>query len=148
MDAAYAVKLFSNQQNSILGVLAQRESIYRLLGQTTPENLHRDISSYTLDPATRYPNLNRQTVVVHQVKHLLDTDDVALLEQTFMDTNAIQSLPEPSLKRKRRTADTTMASVLLGWIKSHLKDQDFANQISEPSQCFTHGKVLCALIQR
>jgi hypothetical protein len=84
------------------------------------------------------------------MKHLLDTDDPGLLEQTFMDNNAIQSLPEPPLKtRKRRTADTTpMANVLLGWIKSHLKDQDFTSSLVEPSQIFTHGKVLCALIHR
>lgn len=81
---------------------------------------------------------------------MLDTDDPSLLEQTFMDNNAISSIPEPrELKRKRRTVDTTpMAAVLLGWIKSHLKDQDFVASIQEPSQCFTHGKVLCALIHR
>lgn len=104
LDAAYAMKLFSNQRNSPLAVLAQRESIYRLLAQTTPENLHRDIGSYTLDPATRYPNLNRTTVSVHQVKHLLDTDDPTLLEQTFIDTSTLQSAPEATIRRKRRSA--------------------------------------------
>lgn len=29
MDAAYAIKLWNNTRNSILGVVAQRESIYR-----------------------------------------------------------------------------------------------------------------------
>lgn len=84
------------------------------------------------------------------MKHLLDTDDQTLLEQTFMDTNVIQSLPEPPLKtRKRRTAETTpMANVLLAWIKSHLKEQEFVASIVEPSQIFTNGKVLCALIHR
>ncbi|XP_070490277.1 F-actin-monooxygenase Mical isoform X2 [Chironomus tepperi] len=150
MDAAYAIKLFSNSNNSLLSVLSQRESIYRLLAQTTPENLHRDHGGYTLDPMTRYPNLNRQFVLPHQVKHLLDTDDPTLLELTYMDTNTIQSLPEPPIKtRKRRTADTTpMANVLLAWIRSHLKDQEFISEIVEPSQIFTNGKVLCALIHR
>ena len=84
------------------------------------------------------------------MKHLLDTDDPTLLELTFMDTNAIQTLPDPPLKtRKRRTADTTpMANVLLAWIRSNLKDQEFISEIIEPSQIFTNGKVLCALIQR
>jgi F-actin monooxygenase len=105
MDAAYACKLFANTRNSILGVLAQRESIYRLLAQTTPENLHRDIGAYTLDPTTRYPNLNKTTVLVHQVKHLLVSDDQSLYEQIHLDTNALQALPsEPMGKRKRRTA--------------------------------------------
>lgn len=39
---------------SPLEVIAERESIYRLLGQTTPENLNRDYAAYTLDPHTRY----------------------------------------------------------------------------------------------
>lgn len=67
MDAAYAIKLFSNPNNSLLSVLSQRESIYRLLAQTTPENLNQNHSSYTLDPITRYPNLNRQSVLPYQV---------------------------------------------------------------------------------
>lgn len=92
MDAAYAIKLWSNPKNSVLGVLAQRESIYRLLAQTTPENLQRDTGAYTVDPATRYPNLNRQSVNVWQVKHLIDSDDKAILEQTHMDANALQQV--------------------------------------------------------
>lgn len=71
MDSAYTIKLFSNPRNSILAVLAQRESIYRLLAQTTPENLNRDIGSYTLDPSTRYPNLNKASVMVQQVSLVL-----------------------------------------------------------------------------
>jgi len=104
MDAAYAIKLWSNPQNSTLGVLAQRESIYRLLNQTTPDTLQRDISAYTVDPATRYPNLNRESVNSWQVKHLIDTDDPSILEQTFMDTHALQ-MPhvETPGKRKRRS---------------------------------------------
>lgn len=67
-----------------------------------------------------------------------------------MDTNAIQTVPEPIYRtRKRRTADATpLANVLLGWIKSHLSDQEFVTSITEPSQCFTNGKVLCALVHR
>jgi hypothetical protein len=66
-----------------------------------------------------------------------------------MDTNILQTLPEPSLKRKRRTVDpTSMAIILLGWIKSHLKDHEDLEAISEPSQIFTNGKILCALINR
>lgn len=149
MDAAYAVKLFANTNNSMLGVLAQRESIYRLLGQTTPENLHRDIGSYTLDPATRYPNLNRTSVNVFQVKSLIDSDDPLVLEQTHMDTNLLQQIPEPQVRRKRRTGDTTpLGAILLRWIKSQLKSHDFVDQLHEVEQCFTTGRVLCALINR
>lgn len=150
MDAAYAIKLWSNPRNSILGVIAQRESIYRLLAQTTPENLQRDIGAYTVDPATRYPNLNKSTVNVWQVKHLLDSDDATLLEQTFMDTNLVQTLaPETPVRRKRRTGDTLpLSTVLLRWIKAQLQSNEFAQDLNELSECFTGGKVLCTLINR
>lgn len=149
MDAGYAIKLWNNQRNSILAVLAQRESIYRLLAQTTPENLHRDIGSYTLDPATRYPNLNRSAVTVHQVKHLLNSDDPALLEQTFMDSNALQLVPDQPIRRKRRTGDTVpLSTVLLRWIRAQLNSHDFIQNLTDVSECFTNGQVLCALINR
>lgn len=149
MDAAYAIKSWSNQRNSILAVLAQRESIYRLLAQTTPENLHRDIGSYTLDPATRYPNLNKASVNVLQVKHLLDTDDSSLHEQTFIDTNALHAAPEPAPRRKRRTGDTVpLGVVLLRWIKAQLHSLEFTNNLVDVSECFTNGQVLCCLINR
>ena len=78
--------------------------VYRLLAQTTPENLQRDIGAYTVDPGTRYPNLNKTIVNVWQVKHLIDTDDKSLLEQVHMDTNALPSnTVETPLRRKRRT---------------------------------------------
>lgn len=47
-----------------------RESLYRLLPQTTPENINKNFEQYTLDPATRYPNLNVHCVRPHQVSAL------------------------------------------------------------------------------
>ncbi|XP_032306809.1 F-actin-monooxygenase Mical isoform X4 [Drosophila ananassae] len=150
MDAAYAIKLWSNPQNSTLGVLAQRESIYRLLNQTTPDTLQRDISAYTVDPATRYPNLNRDSVNSWQVKHLVDTDDPSILEQTFMDTHALQAphVDTPG-RRKRRSGDTLpQGATLLRWISAQLHSHNFAAELKEPSDVFRNGRVLCALISR
>ncbi|XP_030239865.1 F-actin-monooxygenase Mical isoform X7 [Drosophila navojoa] len=150
MDAAYAIKLWSNPQNSTLGVLAQRESIYRLLNQTTPDTLQRDISAYTVDPATRYPNLNRESVNSWQVKHLVDTDDPSILEQSFMDPHALQ-LPhvETPGKRKRRSGDVLpQGAILLRWISTQLCAFPFASDLKEPSDVFRNGRVLVALISR
>lgn len=41
-----------------LAVCYYRESIYRLLPQTTPENVSKNFSQYSIDPVTRYPNIN------------------------------------------------------------------------------------------
>nr|XP_036674072.1 F-actin-monooxygenase Mical isoform X6 [Drosophila suzukii] len=150
MDAAYAIKLWSNPQNSTLGVLAQRESIYRLLNQTTPDTLQRDISAYTVDPATRYPNLNRESVNSWQVKHLVDTDDPSVLEQTFMDTHALQTphVDTPG-RRKRRSGDLLpQGATLLRWISAQLHAHQFVTELKEASDVFRNGRVLCALINR
>ncbi|XP_049578796.1 F-actin-monooxygenase mical2b isoform X4 [Syngnathus scovelli] len=68
-DTAWMVKAFA-QGKSPLEILAERESIYRLLPQTTPENISKNFDQYTIDPATRYPNLNSSNVRPHQVRHL------------------------------------------------------------------------------
>lgn len=47
---------------------APSESLYQLLSQTSPENMHRTVSQYGLDPATRYPNLNLRAVTPNQVR--------------------------------------------------------------------------------
>jgi hypothetical protein len=46
------------------------------------------------------------------------------------------------------TDTAPLGTVLLRWIKSHLKGLDFVNHLTEASQCFTDGRVLCALINR
>ncbi|XP_061138575.1 F-actin-monooxygenase mical2b isoform X2 [Syngnathus typhle] len=70
-DTAWMVKAFA-QGKSPLEILAERESIYRLLPQTTPENISKNFDQYTIDPATRYPNLNSSNVRPHQVRHLFN----------------------------------------------------------------------------
>lgn len=58
-----------------LSVMAERESIYRILAQTTSENLQQNYSLWTLNPHTRYPNLNRHLVMPGQVEHLITDHD-------------------------------------------------------------------------
>ena len=58
-----------------LEIISERESIYRLLPQTTPENTSKDYSAYTAEPQTRYPTLNTKLVLPCQVLHLVDTDN-------------------------------------------------------------------------
>lgn len=45
-----------------------RESIYRLLPQTTPENVSKNFSQYSIDPVTRYPNVNVNFLRPSQVR--------------------------------------------------------------------------------
>ena len=61
-----------------LEALAERESIYKLLPQCTPENTSKDFSSYTTDPKTRYPHFNGKLLSPHQVTNLYDTGKISL----------------------------------------------------------------------
>ncbi|MBN3280705.1 MICA1 monooxygenase, partial [Polyodon spathula] len=66
-DAAWMVRRWG-QGASPLDVMAERESIYQLLSQTTPENTSKNYSAYSIDPSTRYPNINLGSIKPHQVK--------------------------------------------------------------------------------
>ncbi|XP_053544060.1 protein-methionine sulfoxide oxidase mical3b isoform X8 [Ictalurus punctatus] len=65
MDTAWMVRSWGMRLEP-LDVLAERESVYRLLPQTTPENVSKNYSQYSLDPGTRYPNLNTQAINASQ----------------------------------------------------------------------------------
>lgn len=83
--------------------MAERESIYRLLAQTTPDNLNKEWKAYTLDPATRYPNLNRNVVLPLQVLGLFDTDNpksIEYMKQTTQD--AVQAVGQKRRKRGKQ----------------------------------------------
>uniref|UniRef100_A0AAY4DUI0 F-actin monooxygenase n=1 Tax=Denticeps clupeoides TaxID=299321 RepID=A0AAY4DUI0_9TELE len=67
MDSAWMVRSWA-QGSSALEVLAERESIYRLLPQTTPENVSKNFSQYSVDPTTRYPNISLHLLRPNQVR--------------------------------------------------------------------------------
>ncbi|XP_015198119.2 F-actin-monooxygenase mical1 isoform X2 [Lepisosteus oculatus] len=73
-DAAWMVKRWG-KGTPPLEVLAERESLYQLLSQTTPENTSKNYSAYSIDPTTRYPNINLGSIKPSQVRHLCDVED-------------------------------------------------------------------------
>lgn len=56
-----------------LQVLSERENIYKLLSATSVDNLRKNYDAYTINPFTRYVNLNLKRV--KEVYHLYDADD-------------------------------------------------------------------------
>jgi len=78
MDTAWMVRQWAvkkcktiKDEDKILSVLSERESIYHLLAQTKSSNLSQNYASYTICPVTRYPNLNSTSLLPHQCRHLL-----------------------------------------------------------------------------
>lgn len=103
MDACWAIRHWGSPDSNPLDVLAERESIYHILGQTTPENLHKNITSYTVDPHSRYPNLNTHAVLPVQVVNLFDCDDKTVVEKLLktprQTITSVQDIPK---KRRRK----------------------------------------------
>lgn len=54
LDAAWMIRSWASGKMTPLQVIAERESVYQLLSQTTPENLNKNFNEYTIDPNTRY----------------------------------------------------------------------------------------------
>ncbi|XP_012287376.1 F-actin-monooxygenase Mical isoform X2 [Orussus abietinus] len=140
LDACWAIKGWGASLTP-LEVLAERESIYRLLAQTTPENLNRDYAAYTLDPHTRYPNLNVRSVTPIQVRSLLDTDDPDNIKQPSVQTGV-------DIPKKRRRRDTQVhPDTLLHWLQRQVALYD-AVHIEDMGASFKDGLAICAIIHR
>lgn len=139
-------------------MIAERESIYRLLAQTTPDNLNKEWKAYTVDPTTRYPNLNRNAVLVHQVVSLFDTDNPKSIEHMKRTSQELAQSIGP--KRRKRGlvvslqvflafikifADIVDNEVLLRWVEEQIKEHEDL-EISDIASVFRNGRVLCAIL--
>ncbi|KAF5302677.1 hypothetical protein FQA39_LY10173 [Lamprigera yunnana] len=143
LDACWAIKAWGSGLATPLEVLAERESIYRLLAQTTPENLNKDCKAYTVDPSTRYPNLNKAVLLPQQVLNLYDTDDPNNIELTSR-TAQPPAITESYRKRRRRDLHLD-SNTLLSWIKEQLKDYNDLI-VEDLTTSFKDGRVLCAIL--
>ncbi|XP_012227464.2 uncharacterized protein Mical isoform X2 [Linepithema humile] len=144
LDAGWAIKGWGSSLLP-LEVIAERESIYRLLGQTTPENLNRDYAAYTLDPHTRYPNLNVRSVTPIQVCSLLDTDDPESVKQPAIPPEI--DIPKKRRRRDLRTDVQVHPDTLLRWLQKQVALYDKVH-IEDMGASFKDGLAICAIIHR
>ena len=72
-DAAWMMKRFSAGDNPI-EIITEREAILTLLPYSSSTSSPRDIAKYTIDPRTRYANLD-SLEPAGDVTHLFDSDD-------------------------------------------------------------------------
>ncbi|XP_071445763.1 uncharacterized protein Mical isoform X2 [Hetaerina americana] len=131
---------------AILEVLAERESLYRLLGQVAPDNMSRDFDGFTLDPHTRYLILNIQSVLPYQVRTLYDTDDKSALSFD-PPVGPVGGFPSEHPKRRRKRDTQVHPDMLLQWLKRQVALYDGVT-VEDMTRSFKDGLALCAVIHR
>ncbi|XP_056373894.1 F-actin-monooxygenase MICAL3 isoform X3 [Hyla sarda] len=139
MDSAWMVRSWAHEA-SPLEVLAERESIYRLLPQTTPENVNKNFSHYSIDPTTRYPNVNLQFLRPSQVRHLYHTGE---MKDVNLEIGNLANPPRtPKLGRNEAVART---GKLLSWCQKQTDGYAGVN-VTDLTMSWKSGLALCAII--
>ncbi|XP_064894509.1 F-actin-monooxygenase MICAL1 isoform X3 [Columba livia] len=131
-DAAWMVRRWA-AGTPPLEVLAERESIYQHLSQTSPDNTNKNISQYSIDPATRYPNINLQAIKPSQVRDLY-----------------LVGMVEVDHKRKSDSRLSTAVSgdayeELLSWCQASTAGYRGVT-VTNFTTSWTSGLALCALV--
>ncbi|XP_068590118.1 protein-methionine sulfoxide oxidase mical3b-like isoform X1 [Cebidichthys violaceus] len=140
LDSAWMIQRWS-QGEAPLDILADRESLYRVLPQTTQENLQKNISLFTVDPTTRYLNINLMLITPAQVRHLVDTGEKAGLNP---DCGDIIRLPSPSFLKQ---SSFSQSNKLLTWCQEQTRGYRGV-AVNDLTTSWKNGLALCGLIHR
>jgi hypothetical protein len=145
-DTAWMIRGLALSHDPI-DLLSQREANYNLLSQTTPQNLSKSYSEYSIDPATRFVKyffniifkinfvfkryLNGNLKLIHkvQVRHLYDDSNKSIYSN---------EIPSKTVGVKPQT--------LLTW--SQMVAQPYGIHIENLTSSWRSGLAFCAIIHR
>ncbi|XP_055087465.1 protein-methionine sulfoxide oxidase mical3b isoform X2 [Periophthalmus magnuspinnatus] len=138
LDSAWMIYSWA-KGGAPLDVLAIRESLYRILPQTTPENMQKNFSLYTLDPATRYTNVNTLHITPAQVRHLVNTG------HKKEDSAHACDIVRPTSLQSGRQGSVSHSNKLLTWCQERTQGYRGVT-IHDLTTSWKNGLALCALI--
>ncbi|XP_061662284.1 protein-methionine sulfoxide oxidase mical3a-like isoform X2 [Syngnathoides biaculeatus] len=137
LDAAWMIRRWC-RGDLVLDLLAERESVYRLLAQTTPENMQKNFAVYSLDPSSRYVNVCL-SVTPEQVRHLVvDVGEEAGRDPETLGVVEASPWTPDSLSESNQ---------LLRWCREQTRGYRGV-AVSDLTTSWRSGVALCALVHR
>lgn len=136
LDSAWLLHGVGSGKRPISQLLAEREGVYRLLGQTQPNNLSSSYHKYSIDPQKRYVCFNQ---TLSDVEYLMGTGD--------SDENKLDSLV---MKISRNSANQAefhrKASIFRFCFMSTLTQKHKIHNFKPI--CWADGRALASLISK
>ncbi|CAF0965283.1 unnamed protein product [Brachionus calyciflorus] len=129
-DTAWQLKGFANDLDP-LELLHERENIYQLLSQTTHDNISKNYQEFTIDPTTRYVNLN-----LKQMKKTIDINDMQL--RALYDTSTSPIYSNTLIKKD--------SSILMNW--AQIIVQPYSLKIENFQSSWQDALVYLAILNR
>ncbi|XP_048579098.1 F-actin-monooxygenase MICAL3 isoform X2 [Nematostella vectensis] len=139
-DAAWAQRSFGLGKQP-MDIIVERESTFRLLAQTTPENLNKNFDGYSINPDSRYPNFNKSSARGSALHHLYDR-----LEGPLDRTDG----PDMDMDTSKTSESVDLGvnvDMLLKWCQKQTKSYKHVD-INDMSSSWKDGLAFCAIIHR
>ncbi|CAB3982261.1 F-actin-monooxygenase MICAL3 isoform X14, partial [Paramuricea clavata] len=141
-DAAWMMRGWGLGQRPI-DLIMEREGVYKLLAQTTSDNVSKNYDGYTIDPKSRYPPASVRKALKDAVKHLYKVVQNSLEESLVEEIQPDNMETQQPVNLKNKVSP----DLLLSWCQKHTKGYKNVN-IRDMSASWKNGLGFCALIHK